>query len=83
MSTLCTPLGLEAQRTFQQGVPPQRCCNGRAGGRLMRTRRTFVATERMPTAIANIMDEEGMSNGIQQGHGTDWGHLKPIPKLEG
>ena len=41
-------LALGAQRTYQQGVPPQGRCNGRAGVHLMPRRRTFVATGRMP-----------------------------------
>ena len=35
--------------------------------------------------VANVMVQEGMSNGIQpaEEQGTDWGQVNPIPNLEG
>ena len=45
--------------------------------------RTFVATGRMPAAVANVVAQDGMANGIQPGQGTDERRINRIPKLEG
>ena len=33
--------------------------------------------------VANVLAQEGLSNGIQPGQGTEWGRVNPPQKIEG
>ena len=82
MSTLCTPIGLEAQHTCQQGVPSESVAT--AGRSASDAYKAYVRSNgKNASWVANVMAQDGMGNGIQPEQGTDWGQVNPILKLKG